>query len=60
MEDALASSLTNRANTQVMSQISTAVMKKQMEQQEAQGAALVKMINQNSLDGTGKIVNRSA
>jgi hypothetical protein len=60
IEDSLASSLTNRSNTQVMSQISMAIMKKQMDQQEAQGAALVKMIQNTSLDGTGRLVNRTA
>jgi hypothetical protein len=60
MEDALASSLTNRSNSAVMSQISQAVMKKQMDQEEAQAAALVKMIQNSSLDGTGQLVNRTA
>ena len=60
MEDVLASSFTNRKNTQVMSQISMAVMKTQMDQQEAQADALVKMIQNSSLDGTGQIVNRTA
>ncbi len=60
MEDSLASSFTNRANTQVMNQISMAVMKQQMDQEEAQAAALVKMIQNTSLDGTGQIINRTA
>lgn len=60
MEDALASSLTNRSNKQVRTEISMAVMKNQMDQQEAQAAALVKMIQNTSLDGTGRIVNRTA
>jgi len=60
MEDALASQLTNRSNKQVRTQISMAVMKNQMDQQEAQAAALVKMIQNSSLDGTGQIVNRTA
>ena len=60
MEDVLATQLTNRSNTQVMGQISAAVMKKQMEQEQAQAAALVKMINQTSVDGTGQFVNRMA
>jgi hypothetical protein len=59
MEDVLASQLTNRSNTAVMSQISQAVMMKQMDQQEAQAAALVKMIQNSSLDGTGRLVNRT-
>ena len=60
MEDVLASSLTNRSNKQVRTEISMAVMKNQMDQQEAQAAALVKMIQNTSLDGTGRIVNRTA
>ncbi|MHB8089035.1 MAG: putative motility protein [Anaerolineaceae bacterium] len=60
MEDVLASSLTNRSNKQVRTEISMAVMKNQMDQQEAQAAALVKMIQNSSLDGTGRLVNRTA
>jgi hypothetical protein len=60
MEDSIAGMFTNRKNTQVMSQISMAIMKKQMDQQEAQGAALIKMIQNTSLDGTGRLVNRTA
>ncbi|PKO01109.1 MAG: hypothetical protein CVU42_01290 [Chloroflexi bacterium HGW-Chloroflexi-4] len=60
MEDALAAQLTNRSNKQVRTQISMAVMKNQIDQQEAQAAALVKMIQNSSLDGTGQIVNRTA
>lgn len=60
MEDVLASSLTNRSNKAVMSQISQAVLKKQMDQEEAQAAALVEMIQTTSLDGTGRLVNRTA
>ncbi|MBA3074218.1 MAG: putative motility protein [Anaerolineae bacterium] len=60
MEDVLASSLTNRSNTQIRNEISMAVMKNQMDQHEAQAAALVKMIQNSSLDGTGQIVNRTA
>ena len=60
MEDALAGMATNRSNAQVMSQITMAILKEQMDQQEAQGAALVKMIQDTSLDGTGRLVNRTA
>ncbi|HCS39630.1 MAG TPA: hypothetical protein DIW44_08600 [Anaerolineaceae bacterium] len=60
MEDVLASSLTNRSNKQIRTEISMAVMKNQMDQQEAQAAALVKMIQNTSLDGTGRLVNRTA
>ncbi|MDP3449271.1 MAG: putative motility protein [Anaerolineaceae bacterium] len=60
MEDVLASSLTNRSNTQIRNEISMAVLKNQMDQHEAQAAALVKMIQNSSLDGTGQIVNRTA
>lgn len=60
MVDTLASMATNLSNTQVQNQISMAIMKKQLDQQEAQGAALVKMIENTSLDGTGRLVNRTA
>lgn len=60
MEDVLASSLTNRSNTQIRTEISTAILKNQMDQQAAQAAALVEMIQNTSLDGTGQIVNRTA
>jgi hypothetical protein len=60
MEDSLAGMATNRANAQVQNQISMAIMKEQMDQQKAEGAALVKMISQTSLDGTGQLVNRAA
>ena len=60
MEDVLASMATNRSNRQVQVEISAAVLKQQQEQQEIQAAALVEMIQSSSLDGTGKLVNRSA
>lgn len=60
MEDVLASMATNRSNKQVQAEISAAVLKQQQEQQEIQAAALVEMIQSSSLDGTGKLVNRSA
>lgn len=60
MQDLLAGMLTNRSNTQVRTEISMAILKEQMDQQEAQGAALVKMIQNTSLDGSGRLVNRTA
>jgi hypothetical protein len=60
MEDVLASMLTNRSNVQVQNQISMALLKQQQDMQEDQAAALIKMINDTSLDGTGQIVNRTA
>lgn len=60
MEDVLASMATNRANKQVQTEIATAVLKQQQEQQQIQATALVEMIQSSSLDGTGKLVNRSA
>jgi len=59
-EDALASLATNRANVQVQREISMATLKNQQDQQAAQAAALVNMINNTSLDGSGQLVNRSA
>jgi hypothetical protein len=60
MESALASTATNRSNTQVQAEITMAILKQQQELQEVQAAALVKMINNTSLDGTGQLVNRTA
>jgi hypothetical protein len=60
MVDVLASVATNRSSSQVRSEISMAILKQQMDQQEAQAAALVEMIQNTSLDGTGQIVNRTA
>ena len=58
MEDVLADGLTNKNNVQVRSQISAAVTKQIVDQEEMQGQALVEMIKDTSLDGNGKIVNR--
>lgn len=60
MEDLLASAATNRSNKQVQAEISMAVLKQQQEQQQVQAEALVKMISNTSLDGTGRLVNRTA
>lgn len=60
MQDLLAGMLTNRSNTQVRTEISMAILKEQMDQQETQAAALVKMIQNTSLDGSGRLVNRTA
>lgn len=60
MVDVLASMATNRSSSQVRSEISMAILKQQMDQQEAQAAALVEMIQNTSLDGTGQLVNRTA
>lgn len=60
MVDVLASMATNRSSSQVRSEISMAILKQQMDQQEMQAAALVEMIQNSSLDGTGQIVNTTA
>jgi len=60
MEDALASMATSRASGQVQAEITMAILNNQIRQQQAQAAALVKMISDTSLDGTGQLVNRSA
>lgn len=60
MEDVLASMATSRSNKQVQTEIASAVLKQQQEQEQIQAAALVEMIQSSSLDGTGKLVNRSA
>ena len=60
MEDALASMATSRASGQVQAEITMAILNNQIRQQQAQAAALVTMISDTSLDGTGQMVNRSA
>ena len=60
MEDALASMATSRASGQVQAEITMAILNNQIRQQQGQAAALVKMISDTSLDGTGQLVNRSA
>lgn len=57
MIDSLASMATNRANVQVQSQISMAILKSHMNQQKVQAAALVRMIKSSSIDGTGTLVD---
>lgn len=59
MEDALASMATSRASGQVQAEITMAILNNQIRQQQAQAAALVKMISDTSLDGTGQLVNRA-
>ncbi len=60
MDSSLASMATNRSNAQVQAEITMAVLKQMQDFQEAQAAALLKMINNTSLDGTGQLVNRTA
>lgn len=60
METTLATMATNRSNLQVQAEITMAVLKQMQEFQEVQAAALLKMINNTSLDGTGQLVNRTA
>lgn len=60
MEDALASMATSRASGQVQAEITMAILNNQIRQQQAQAAALVKMISDTSLDGNGQLVNRLA
>jgi hypothetical protein len=57
MQDDLASMATSQANIKVQQAISITIMKQQQDQQKIQVAALVKMINSTSLDGTGQLVN---
>ncbi len=60
MQDVLAGMATAQANHQVQLEVAMAVMKQQQDMQEMQAQALIKMIHQNSLDGTGQLVNRIA
>ena len=60
MQDVLAGMATARANHQVQLEIAMSVLKQQQELQNMQAQALVEMIQQSSLDGTGQLVNRMA
>lgn len=61
LNSSLAVMATESKNRAVMSEISTAVMKQTLNQQEAFGQALVEMIKQTPMpDGTGKIINIGA
>lgn len=60
MESSLASMATSRASGQVQAEITLAILKQQQEMQASQAAALIKMINDSTLDGTGQLVNISA
>lgn len=60
MEDVLATMATSYAHQQVQNDVAVSVLKQQMQQQEIAGAALVEMINDTPIDGTGQLVNISA
>jgi hypothetical protein len=60
MSDGLANMATNMQSANLNLQFSTAVLKKALDSQKQQGAALVQMINQTpSLEGTGRTVDIS-
>jgi len=56
----LAVMATNNAHQQIQNQVLVSVLRQQMEIQKTQGATLVKMIHDTTLDGTGQIVNLGA
>lgn len=60
MVSELAALATRQASQQVQADISLAVLKNLQDQQEVMGQALVKMISGTTLDGTGRLVNRTA
>ena len=61
LNSSLAVMATESKNRAVMSEISTAIMKQSLDQQEAFGQALVEMIKQTPMpDGTGKVINIGA
>ncbi|NLF52244.1 MAG: putative motility protein [Leptolinea sp.] len=61
MESSLASFATGSRSRAVMNEISMAIMKQTLEQQEAVGQALIEMIQQTPMpDGTGQIINTAA
>jgi hypothetical protein len=52
---------TNKSSQAVMSEIGMAIMKQNLDQQEAMGQALIDMIKQGPMpDGTGQLVNIGA
>lgn len=58
MSDALASMASGMAGGNLQAQISTAVLKQAMQQQQTMADGLLKMINATaSLSGTGKVVD---
>ena len=60
MESVLANMATSKAHQQVQNEVAVSILKQQMQLNEIEGAALVKMINESSLNGTGQLVNLSA
>lgn len=61
LNSSLAVMATESKNRAVMSEISMAIMKQTMDQQEAMGQALIEMIQQTPMpDGTGQILNIGA
>ena len=60
MESVLANMATSNAHQQVQNEVAFSILKQQMQLNEIEGAALVKMINESSLNGTGQLVNLSA
>ena len=60
MESVLANMATSNAHQQVQNEVAVSILKQQMQLNEIEGAALVKMINESSLNGTGQLVNLSA
>lgn len=61
LNSSLAVMATESKNRAVMNEISVAIMKQNLNQQEAMGQALVEMIKQTPMpDGTGQILNIGA
>ncbi len=61
LESSLASFATGSKSRAVMNEISVAIMKQNLDQQEALGQALVEMIKQTPMpDGTGMLLNIGA
>ncbi len=61
LNSSLAVMATESKNRAVMSEISMAIMKQTLDQQEAMGQALIEMIKQGPMpDGTGQVLNIGA
>ncbi len=60
MESDLARMATMNSHQQIQNQVVLSVLKQQMQIQEMQAAALVNMIKETTLDGTGQMINLGA
>ena len=60
MESDLARMATMNSHQQIQNQVVLSVLKQQMQIEEMQAEALVNMIKETTLDGTGQMINLGA